>query len=220
MNTKQSIVKAYDHASAGYAAAFWNEFEGKPFDRMILRWLAERTRGGEPVLEIGCGPGEVSGFLTDLGVDCLGTDISSEMIENARRCFPKARFEIQDFFDVKYPDCSFSAVVAFYAIVNWKLDQLVPAFKEVRRVLRPNGFLLLSFHIREAEPTLEVDKFFDKDDSALTFYFFDVDDVRAALQQAGFICADTVIRYPYKDKEYQSKRAYIVARKSDSSEQP
>lgn len=36
MNTKDSIKQAYDRAAAGYAAALWNELDGKPLDRKLL----------------------------------------------------------------------------------------------------------------------------------------------------------------------------------------
>jgi len=43
---------------------------------------------------------------------------------------------------------------------------------------------------------------------------FKVDDVRALVERTGFKVVDILIRYPYKDVEYQSKRAYFVVRKA------
>jgi SAM-dependent methyltransferase len=45
---------------------------------------------GSRILEIGCGPGSIVGYLPPS--DYLGFDLSTEYIEMARRRFPKARF--------------------------------------------------------------------------------------------------------------------------------
>jgi cyclopropane fatty-acyl-phospholipid synthase-like methyltransferase len=45
---------------------------------------------GARILEIGCGPGTILGYLPQ--VDYLGFDLSSEYIEMARKRFPDARF--------------------------------------------------------------------------------------------------------------------------------
>lgn len=214
MNTKDGIRTAYDRAASDYAAAMWNELDKKPFDRMMLERFARSIPVDQTVLEIGAGPGEVSGYLSRLGVSCLGTDLSPQMIEQARECFPATRFEVQDFFQLTYPDQSFCGVVGFYAIVNLRPEQIDLVFQEVHRVLQPDGRFLFSFHIREHEDKTEVAEFFDQPGNALTFYYFDVDDVKGRIEQTGFQAEDIVIRYPYQDVEYQSKRAYFLVRKS------
>ncbi len=213
MNTKRSITEAYDRAAKDYAAIMWNEFGGKHFDQIILRWFATQIPPDETVLEVGCGPGEVSGFLHRQGVKCLGTDISMQMIESAREYFPEVRFEVQDFFQLGYGDGSFCGVVGFYAIVNLDLEEVKAVLAEVQRVLKPEGLFLFSFHIDEGEEKTEVKNFFKQEGSALTFYYFKVDDVKALVERVGFQVVDILIRYPYKDIEYPSKRAYFVVRK-------
>lgn len=214
MNTKESIAKAYDRAANDYAAALWNELDKKSFDQIILNWFAAQIPPGGAVLEIGAGPGEVSGHLARLGVQCLGTDISEQMIENARKFFPQVQFEVQDFFHLSYEDDSFCGVVGFYAIVNLTLEEIKTVLLEVKRVLRSDGIFLFSFHIYEGEEKTEVKSFFNQEANELTFYYFKVDDVKELVESAGYQVLDILIRYPYKDVEYQSKRAYFVVRKS------
>lgn len=214
MNTKQSITKAYDRAAKEYAAIMWNEFEGKHFDQIILRWFATQIPPDETVLEVGCGPGEVSGFLQRQGVRCLGTDISPQMVEAARGYFPEVRFEVQDFFQLGYGDNAFCGVVGFYAIVNLVLEEVRAMLVEVKRVLEPGGLFLFSFHIDEGEEKTEVTNFFNHEGSALTFYYFKADDVKALVERVGFQVIDILIRYPYNSVEYPSKRAYFVVRKA------
>lgn len=214
MNTKQSIAQAYDRAANDYAAAMWNELDRKPFDQIFLKWFATQIPQGETLLEIGSGPGEVSGYLSQQGVKCLGTDLSEQMIENARQYFPQLQFEVQDFFHLSYEDQAFCGVIGYYAIVNLTLDELELVLAEVKRVLRVGGIFLFTFHIFEGEAKTDVESFFSQEDNPLTFYYFKVDDVKELVENTGFQVIDILIRYPYEDVEFQSKRAYFVVMKA------
>lgn len=213
MNTKASIVKAYDLAADDYAAQFWNEFEKKHFDRLILNWFASQIPENEMILEIGAGPGEVSGYLAKRGVKCIGTDLSPRMIENAQRYFPEVRFEVRDFFNLGYGNESFFAVIAYYAIVNLTLEEIRRAFEEVWRVLKDNGLFIFTFHIFEKEAQTCVRNFFNKEGNELTFYYFKVDEIKRLVEELGFQIIDILIRYPYENVEYESKRSYFILRK-------
>ncbi len=147
------------------------------------------------------------------GVKRLGTDISSQMVKAARDYFPEMKFEAQDFFQLGYDDGSFCGVVGFYAIVNLVLEEVQAVLVEVKRVLKRGGLFLFSFHIDEGQEKAEVEDFFNQEGNALTFYYFKVDDVKALVERAGYQVVDILIRYPYTDVEYQSKRAYFVVRK-------
>ena len=62
----------YDAVAASYAAHFSDELDRKPFDRVMLSWLAERVAaqafpGSAPICDLGCGPGHVAAHLTSLG---------------------------------------------------------------------------------------------------------------------------------------------------------
>ena len=54
---------------------------------------------------------------------------------------------------------------------------------------------------------------FDKDIDEITTYFFKVDEVEALVSRLGFQVIDIVVRHPYRDVEYGSRRAYFVLRK-------
>ncbi len=215
MNTTESIINAYDTSAIEYAASFWNEFDKKHFDRIMLNWYADQFPGDKIVLEIGCGPGEVSGYLSRFGVTSIGTDLSRQMIEQARKYFPKVQFEIQDFYHLTYADNTFDGAIAFYAIVNLQLPDVKRVLEEVKRVLKNDGLFLFTFHIHEGEGEAQTDvkEFFNKPGAELTFYYFNVGEMKALVENLGFEIVDILVRYPYQDVEYQSKRAYFLARK-------
>jgi ubiquinone/menaquinone biosynthesis C-methylase UbiE len=215
MNTKKSIKKAYDDAADDYAAKFWNELENKNLDRILLRWLADQVPSSEKVLEIGSGPGEVSGYLSRFHDGCIGTDLSEQMIRNAKEYFPKVKFEVQDFFNLRYADDSFAAVVAFYAIVNLTKEEIGKVLVETKRVLKPNGIFLFTFHVRKTKSTLTIERFFAKDNQ-LSFYLYTIEEIRKLIKSVGFETIDTITRHPYKEVEYPTTRAYFVVRKPNA----
>jgi ubiquinone/menaquinone biosynthesis C-methylase UbiE len=210
MNTKESIYRAYDDAADEYAKAYWNEIERKNLDCLILKWLSEQVPDEHGILEIGSGPGEVTGYLAKYHSNCIGTDQSKQMILQAKKYFPSAKFQVQDFYELSYEDNSFAAVVAFYAIVNLRIEEIKRVFKEVKRVLKPKGIFLFTFHLAEESPTIDIEKFFNKENS-LRFYLYGIDNIKSIVEREGFDIVDIITRHPYKE-EHPTKRVYFIAR--------
>jgi ubiquinone/menaquinone biosynthesis C-methylase UbiE len=213
MNKKEEIIKAYDMAADEYGSAIWNGLEGKQFDQLLLNWFASLIPDDDTVLEIGAGIGEVSGYLTFQGIKCLGTDISKKIIENNKKYYPQVQFEVQDYFHLNYEDFSFGGVVGYYAIVNYMLEEVKPIFEEVKRVLRSNGIFLFTIYTHERDDKSSADSFLSKEARGLDFYYYNVNDVKNILENIGFHIVDILIRYPYKDIEFQCKRAYFIVKK-------
>ena len=77
MNEAQDAIRrSYDRVAEEYAERFLRELASKPLDRAILDVFAEAMRGRGPVLDIGCGPGQVARYLFDRGAAVEGVDLS------------------------------------------------------------------------------------------------------------------------------------------------
>jgi SAM-dependent methyltransferase len=140
---------SYDADAIGYAEKVSGLLDEMPYLRASLTLFAEMVlgAGGGPVADVGCGPGYVTGYLHDTGVDAFGIDLSSEMIAIARRDHPGLRFEVGTMTDLDLADDSVDGVVAFWSVIHVP-DHAVPGvFEQFRRVLRPQGLLLIGFHV-------------------------------------------------------------------------
>jgi ubiquinone/menaquinone biosynthesis C-methylase UbiE len=120
-------------------------------------WALDRALEGVPppgrVLDLGTGTGVVAIALAERypGAEIVGIDISSGMIEEARRKLPaelagRVRFEVGDASALDCSDGDFDVVV---------LSNMIPFFDELARVVAPGGFLVLSFS-RGAETPIYV----------------------------------------------------------------
>jgi SAM-dependent methyltransferase len=205
-----STRESYDRVANDYAKRFFNELQHKPVDRDLLTRFASEVGAGE-VCDIGCGPGHVARYLHDLGTNVFGLDLSPQMLQQARRLNPGISFREGNMLSLDLADGVLAGIVAFYAIVNIPQESIPLVFREMERVLRPGGLLFLAFHA--GDEIVQVDELCGLSVS-MTFFFFQPSWIRRGLENAGFAIEDVVERAPYAPEvEYQSRRAYLLARK-------
>jgi ubiquinone/menaquinone biosynthesis C-methylase UbiE len=202
---------SYDLVADEYARRIYDELQHKPLDCRLLDRFAESVRNAGVACDLGCGPGHIASYLQGRGIRVCGMDLSVGMIERARQLNPGIEFNQGDMRTLPVKDNTWSGIAAFYAIVNLPPGDLVQALREMMRVLVSGGRLLLSFHI--GEDSSQVEDLWDSG-AALEFHFFRVDTVAAYMRSAGFEIGEIIEREPYAlEVAYQSRRAYIFARK-------
>lgn len=104
-------------------------------------FAAELPRGGR-CLDLGCGDGGTSGvFLQGAGYEYVGADISETAVAAARGKGLEA-VTIRDASSLPFSAGEFDAVVCFEVIEH--LFDIESTLREVRRVLKPGGVLVLS----------------------------------------------------------------------------
>jgi len=104
-------------------------------------------READRILDVGCGTGQVSLPLVELGFDVTGIDISRDMVARAAdkaRGTGHARYEVADVQALPFADGTFDVTVGskiFQHVGNWRL-----AVDEVLRVTKPDRCFV---HINE-----------------------------------------------------------------------
>lgn len=203
------IRSAYDSAAQAYATRFLQELDHKPLDRRLLAQFADSVTQGRTVIDLGCGPGHTTAHLASLGLTPMGVDLSPAMIDLARSHFPNVDFAVANIFQLPYKNQAYDGCLAFYCLVNSRPEELESAFREIWRVLKDDGLLLLSFHV--GDECIVADNFLESG-STLEFFPFPKRFVTNTLAGAGFVDIEAIERPPY-ETEYPSHRCYVFARR-------
>lgn len=192
----------------------YHELEGKPLDRELLDRFAGCVREVGPVGDVGCGPGQVARYLHDRGVTVVGIDLSDAMVAAACRLNPGIEFRQGDMTALDLPDGTWAGIVCFYSIIHIPRDQVVAALQELRRLLRPGGLLLLTFHI--GADVVHRDEWWGHAVD-VDFLLFEPNEMAGYLTAAGFEIEEIIERDPYPEVEHPSRRTYIFARRPVAS---
>jgi uroporphyrinogen-III synthase/SAM-dependent methyltransferase len=207
----RSIRESYDRLADEYARRIGNELQHKPVDRALLDRFAARVAGRGDVCDMGCGPGHVARYLRDAGAAVFGLDLSPRMVQQARQLHPDISFREGNMTALDLRDGTLAGIAALYAIVNIPNASLPLVFREMERVLQPGGLLLLAFHI--GDRVLHEHELWGRPIS-MDFFLFQPSAIRHDVEAAGFVIEEIIEREPYPpDVEYQSRRAYMFARK-------
>jgi ubiquinone/menaquinone biosynthesis C-methylase UbiE len=110
----------------------------------MLEWLDPKE--DERILDIACGGGALSLKIAEKGCEVYGVDISEDAINGAKRLAEREKiaceFEIGSAEDLPYPDGYFDKVICSSSLEHFKDD--IRALKEMHRVLKPNGSVVLT----------------------------------------------------------------------------
>lgn len=200
------LRSSYDAVAETYAQTFFDELTRKPFDRELLDAFAAAAPGAT-VIEVGCGPGHVGRYLNERGMDVVGVDLSSAMVEIARRLNPGMRFEVADMRSLPLEDGAVGAVVAFYSLIHIPRDEVPAVLEEFRRVLTPSGRLVLAVH--GGSGTVHSSEFLGQ---RVPFEMtrFERDELVELVSGAGFEVRTATVRNPY-EFESATPRLYVEA---------
>ena len=135
---------------AGTDDAEWFLTAGKLAADSLAALLA---RNGVPIetcaaiLDFGCGCGRVIRHLTHLPAALHGCDTNPVGVEWCAEHLPAGRFAVNALESAtEYDAGSFDLVYAFSVLTHLPLDVQLHWMRELRRVLRPGGVLVLSLH--------------------------------------------------------------------------
>ncbi|WP_062209970.1 trans-aconitate 2-methyltransferase [Streptomyces sp. NBRC 109706] len=144
------VRESYDRVADNYAhmvvTTGIGDIRTHPWLKASIDAFADSVRGLGPVLDVGCGPGQVTAYLAERGLDVSGVDLSPRMIENARRLHPECRFDVASATDLDLEPASLGGVLGWWSLFNLPraiLPQVLAAFA---RALKPGGYLITATH--------------------------------------------------------------------------
>ena len=152
----------FDAIAPGYDAR--NRLFSVARDHAWRRRAAERANlhPGQTVLDLCTGTGKLAHELlssTRPGGRVIGIDFSQPMLERARKLEPEVEFRLGDVSRLSEPDASVDAITIGFGLRN--LVEREQALREMRRVLRPGGRLvILEFAPPPSGPLMRAYRFY------------------------------------------------------------
>jgi SAM-dependent methyltransferase len=151
MQLETAIQKLFGAAAARYAAS---DYHGGGPDLAAMVEAAS-LRGDERVLDVGCGAGHTALAFAPKVREVVGLDLTQAMLDEARglalrRGIANLRLERGDAMALPYPDAGFDLVTCRVCAHHFERPEA--ALREVARVLRPGGHLLLVDSVAPEDP--------------------------------------------------------------------
>jgi len=117
------------------------------FQTAIFRYMfAKQFVKDKKVLDIGCGYGYGTMLLSEDAKEVIGTDISKDAIDQAKNKLNAGNknvvFMVMDAENPQFPDGTFDVLVVYEMIEH--VDNYKRCLGEMKRVLKPNGLLIIS----------------------------------------------------------------------------
>ncbi|MCC7356060.1 MAG: class I SAM-dependent methyltransferase [Candidatus Doudnabacteria bacterium] len=105
------------------------------------------------ILEVGCGKGRNAEVLQKRWkAKVVGIDVSSEIIETAKRLHPTVEFSVMSLESLDFSDKVFDRIYAIDVLEH--VDDLIKSVDEIVRVLKPNGVLVVNVPAEKSEQWL------------------------------------------------------------------
>jgi ubiquinone/menaquinone biosynthesis C-methylase UbiE len=146
-----TVRESYDRVADAYAEMVettgLGDIRTHPWLQASVDAFAASVAGLGPVLDVGCGPGLVTAYLAERGLDVTGVDLSPRMIEHARRLFPTCSFRVASATELELADASYGGLLGWWSLFNLPRDVLPEVLAAFARALVPGGRLLVATHV-------------------------------------------------------------------------
>lgn len=136
------------------------------------------------LLEIGCGPGNITSYLLSKrpDFDIFGIDIAPNMVQLAKLNNPTANFAVMDSREIGGLDTKYDGLIAGFCLPYLSQTESHELISTAYHLLNDNGLIYLSFV--EGDPGQS--DFKEGSGGRVYFYFHDLEDLKAQLIKTKF----------------------------------
>jgi ubiquinone/menaquinone biosynthesis C-methylase UbiE len=175
-------IKSYDDTVESFVKRT-DPLHPKPLSDIFLKLIKNKTK----ILDLGCAQGRDTKYFLDKGYEVIGVDLSEKLIENAIQKYPKAKFEIMDIRDLKFPENSFDAIWANAILVHIPKKEIHKTLQGIKRIMKNDGIMMVCVKTKKDgknSETYEKDK---RHENVNKFWsYFSRDEFSEHLKNSGF----------------------------------
>lgn len=182
------------------------------YDTTYDRFCAELKISNATILEIGCGPGNITSYLLKKRPDFKieGIDFAPNMIELAKMNNPTALFQVMDCREIDSLQSKYDAIVCGFCLPYLSETDCSKFIKDCSGLLNNEGLIYISF----VEGDYTQSGFLTGSTGDRTyFYYYTADSMISSLKQQGLEPIQ-IFRIPYtKNDNSEEVHTVIIARK-------
>src|SRR6185436_17527850 len=116
---------------------FWGRVDKKHIESITMYVT------GNKILDMGCGLGTTTNYITNSGLNCIGIDYDNDVIDYCQRTYSKASFKVANAEQLPFADGTFDTVILrdalhhFYGEANFEKVKA-----EILRVSKPGARII------------------------------------------------------------------------------
>jgi len=165
------------------------------------------------ILEIGCGPGNMTKYLLSKrpDFDILGIDVAPNMIALAQKNNPSANFVIMDCRQIEAIKTQFAGIVCGFCLPYLSQNDCLKFISDCYNLLNEKGLLYISFV--EGEPSKSTFQVGSSGDRSY-FYFHELNELKRLLLQHHFEEIEVFkVRYKRTEMEFEFHTILVAKKK-------
>lgn len=168
------------------------------------------TKQNATLLEIGCGPGNITKYLLSHrpDFDIFGIDIAPNMIELARKNNPAANFAVMDSRQINRLDKKYDGIIAGFCLPYLSPAEINELISNAYDLLNEDGLIYLSF----VEGDTGNSEFKTGVAGRVYFYYHDLNNLKEQLTKTKFYGIETT-RVNYKRSETETEVHTVLTAK-------
>ena len=177
MDIIKKNIEAYDKTAKQYQD-YIKEF--KPIELIPRQDFMSLVKG--KILDLCCGSGRDSKLFTEKGYAVVGVDLSTEMIDIAKKNVPDASFKVMDALHLDFRLNSFDAVFFNAGLLAIPKKYALDMLKKVNSILIDSGILYISVKEGTGEG-FQMHKYYKVE----KFYaYYEKEEMEKLLKETGF----------------------------------
>lgn len=202
----KKAIEIYDAIAEDYSKTYDipTSDESLVFQNAILSYLKPNYH----IVDIGCGTGFSAEYFSNKGMIVDGIDLSSKMIEIAKKKHPDINFSVADMIEFKPPQ-KVDAVYAGYSMFHFDQLDFEKTLRNIKSYLKQGGIFALVMQegkgeIEQVEPFLPKEKIYIK--------LYTEKELTSLLSDHGFEILDIKRKIPKNSKEFPYNKLLIITK--------
>lgn len=136
------------------------------------------------IVDIGCGSGRDAKIFDELGVQVLGIDFCSNLLEIAKKQAPHGQFQLMDVENIAFEQNSFEGAWAGCILSHIPKAKIPAVLKKIHFILKNEGYFYVTVKKGEGE-LIEKDTRYESQVEKF-WSFFEEEEFKNFLEKAGF----------------------------------